>query len=555
MTWANVQALRKSGRFQEAIDLGIQELDGQPDDFKLRTQIDWAFYGLVKTLVSTVVAKLKASQPPPTPTISKIHKELRRFAKQPKRRPDNALSNIIREVCKIAPHFPTFPGLMRWVGIDGLGTEDWQYSQRDENRFPPIALGVARALAKWVKAFPDATAEDIDLALDWIERIHPMAEGDDALWLDWDKVFLLRRIHRHAEAAGILGSVIKAKRNEFWVWAEAARLYVEDQPDLALACACRALECGSDPKFTVNVHRELAQILAERGDFPQASRELATAIYIRQEQGWGIDKELQELISSSWYDPSAPDAVNPRDFYARHSQEALTLCFDSVEVKHATYLGAIVPHQPKESQPGRKVRPLPRFAVRANDGASVSIVGPGVRTSSFKIGEPLTLVMGKQLETKREAIVQISARPHGDMWDCTDTGSGIVIREASDDNRVKIFVNRDVEVGIDNSAWIGHQSLLLGQGVSFHMVINQKNGRVDIFDVKPGPFPDVDVRVVNGRLRRSNKGHAYIGDAFVSSYLVERIPMDLNDVGAVLVYAKHPKEDRYGWRAVAFSDG
>lgn len=73
MTWADVQALRKSGRFQEAIDIGLRDLANDPDDFKLRTQIDWAFYGLVKTLVSTVGAKLKASQPVPVQTISQIH--------------------------------------------------------------------------------------------------------------------------------------------------------------------------------------------------------------------------------------------------------------------------------------------------------------------------------------------------------------------------------------------------------------------------------------------------------------------------------------------------
>ncbi|EOZ3002248.1 DUF7017 domain-containing protein [Pseudomonas aeruginosa] len=555
MTWVDVQALRKSGRFQEAIDIGLQDLANDPDDFKLRTQIDWAFYGLVKTLVSTVGAKLKASQPVPMQTISQIHAELRRFAKQPKRRPDNALSNIIREVCKIAPHFQAFPGFIRWVGNDGLGTEDWQYSQRDENHYPPIALGVARALAKWVKAFHDATSEDIDLALEWIDRIRPVAEGDDALWLDWDKVFLLRRIHRHAEATSILGSVIKAKRNEFWVWAEAARLYAEDQPDLALACACRALECGSDPKFAVNVHRELAQMLAERGDFSQASSELVTAINIRQEQGWGIDKELQELISSSWYDPSAPEAENQKDFYARHSQEALVLCFDSVEVRSATYLGVIVPHQQKEAPPGRKIRPLLRFSVRENGGASVSIVGRGVRVSSFKIGDPVTLVVGKQLESSREDIVQIAARPEGSKWDCTDAGSGVVSRVASEEKRIKIFVNRDIEVGVDDSAWVGSQPPSLGQGVSFRTTQNQKTGRTDIFAVSPGPRPDIDVRVANGHLKRNAKGFAFVDDGFVPPHLVESIPADVNDVTAVLVYAKHPKEERYGWRAVALSAG
>jgi uncharacterized protein HemY len=103
-------------------------------------------------------------------------------------------------------------------------------------------------------------------------------------------------MNRHAEAAEMLGSVIKTKRNEFWVWAEAARLYADDQLDLARACACRALECGSDPKFTVNVHRELAQILAEQEDYSQASRELVTAISIRQEQGWKIDKERKRPV-------------------------------------------------------------------------------------------------------------------------------------------------------------------------------------------------------------------------------------------------------------------
>lgn len=364
---------------------------------------------------------------------------------------------------------------------------------------------------------------------------------------------MLRRIHRHAEATSILGSVIKAKRSEFWVWAEAARLYAEDQPDLALACACRALECGSDPKFTVNVHRDLAQMLAERGDFSQASSELVTAINIRQEQGWGIDKELQDLISSSWYDPSAPEAEDQKDFYARHSLEALVLCFDSVEERSATYLGVIVPHKQKEAPPGRKTRPLPWFSVRENGGTCVSIIGRGVRVSSFKIGDPVTLVVGKQSDSSREDIVQIVARPEGSKWDCTDAGSGVVSRVVSEEKRIKIFVNRDIEVGVDDSAWVGSQPPSLGEGVSFRVTQNQKKGRMDVFAVSPGSRPDIDVRVVHGHLKRNPKGFAFIGDGFVPPHLVESIPADVNDVAAVLVYAKRPKDERYGWRAVALS--
>lgn len=70
------------------------------------------------------------------------------------------------------------------MGFDALGPEDWQYNQLDGNRFPPIALGVVRGLAKWVKAFPDAAQEEIDLALEWIDRVRPEVDRDDALWVD-----------------------------------------------------------------------------------------------------------------------------------------------------------------------------------------------------------------------------------------------------------------------------------------------------------------------------------------------------------------------------------
>jgi len=551
MTWADVQALRKSGHFQEAVDLGLQELANDPDDFQLRTQIDWAFYGLVKNYVSSIVSKLKGGQPAPNAVVNQIHQALRRYARQPKRRPDSALSNILRELSKIAPHLPFFPGFIRWLGFDGLTAEDLQYNQLDENRFPPIALGIARGLAKWMKAFPEAAQEDLDLALEWIDRVRPVAEGNDAIWMDWDKVYLLRRAHRHAEAAGVLGPVIKAKRNEFWVWAEAARLYSEEQPDLALACACRALECGSDPKFTVKVHRELAQMLADRGEFAQASSELASAITLRQEQGWGIDAELQDLINSSWYDPSAQGAERASDFYAHHSQDALILCFDSVEVKPATYLGAIMTKPPRDAQPGWRSRRLPRFAIRESNGASVLIDGWGVRCQNIKVGDPVTLVLGRQRD--RDAIVQVSVRSDGASWDCTDSGKGLVTREAADERRAKVFVDRDIEVEIDGEAWIGAHTPKVGEGVRFRVTANRKTGRRDLFAVEPGPRPDADVKVTTGHLNRNPRGFAFVDDAFVPPFMVKTVSPEVDTVVAVLVYAKHPRKDQYGWRAVAIS--
>jgi len=89
---------------------------------------------------------------------------------------------------------------------------------------------------------------------------------------------LLRQMGDFQGAAELLASVIKTKRNEFWVWAEAGRLYQLEQPELALACFCRALECPAEPKFLVRAHRELAELLAEQEEYAQASREVAMSI-------------------------------------------------------------------------------------------------------------------------------------------------------------------------------------------------------------------------------------------------------------------------------------
>ncbi|MBS0508017.1 MAG: hypothetical protein JSR53_11610 [Proteobacteria bacterium] len=132
---------------------------------------------------------------------------------------------------------------------------------------------------------------------------------------------------------------------------------------------------------------------------------------------------------------------------------------------------------------------------------------------------------------------------------------GLITRVAADGRRTKVFVNRDFELGIDEGAWIGAQHPKVGEGVRFRVTQNRKTGRKDLFTVEPGPRPETDVKVANGNLKRHPKGFAFVEDAFVPPFLVEAIPPDIDSVTAVLVYAKHPKEERYGWRAITISVG
>jgi tetratricopeptide (TPR) repeat protein len=552
VSWEDVQALRKAGRFREAIALALDLLTKQHDR-RVRTQLDWSWYGLIKGLVEAMAIKLKAAQPVPPDDVDRLLLALHDYSNQPAIRPDNPLSNIVREISKVAAHVPDFPDFLRWVDINGLALEDWQYQQRDGKTYRPVAHAAARGLAKWVKAHRGAEPADISLAQEWLDRARPVATGDDALWLDWDRALMLRRLGEYRKAAETLSDVLKAKRGEFWVWAEAARLYAEEQPDLARACFCRALQCGSEDKFTVNVHRELAELLAHEQNYGQASSEVARAIEIRQQQGWSIDPPLQQLIDSAWYDPTADGIEDPKTFYARHSSDALVLCFDQVEAKPATYLGLLIPHPPKDPPPGWKARPLPRFAILDSHRKSISLVGPGLRHIKHEVGAPVTVVVGRQNDDGRATIVQVASRPDGMSWDCTQQGLGVVVREAAPEKPMKVYIGRDSDDVSVDGVWLGKEPAQLGQGVRFQFTENAKNGRRDLFAVQKGPLPDDDVKLVRGRLRRNPKGFAFVDDAFVPPHVVETVAKDVEDVAALIVYAKHPTKDEYGWHAVKLS--
>lgn len=549
MNWQDVQKLRQAGQLKEAHEAALGILAADPADFKTKSQYEWVIFEYIKRIVANMAAALDKGQPIGSRDVDEIMGWMRRYYRHQPRIPEMACSNILGQIAKVGPYLPKFPDMIRWVGCDGLRSEDWKFNEYQGKTYPSLAMNIARALCKWVKAHPDASNKQMGMALDWAERVRETARGDDALWLNWDMAILLRQMDNFQRAAELLAGVIKAKRNEFWVWAEAGRLYQSEQPELALACFCRALECPADPKFLVRAHCELAELLAEQGDYAQASREVAVTIDIRQAEGWPVGREMEALIASPWYDPSAEGAEDAKSFYAKHSSGALALCFDVVETKAATYLGLLIPHVPKEVHPGRKPKLLQRFAIKDAKGRAWSLVGPGMKKLNFEVGSPLSVVIGRQNGEDRQTIVHVAVRQSGKRWDCLEQGMGVVVREAIDGKPMKLFIaGTGDEIGVNDPA---DKSLRAGDGVRFRLARNPKNDRLDAFNVERSELPDKDVKLVHGQLRRNPKGYAFVDDAFVAPSLVDSVDGTIEGVVAVAVYRKHPKEDKRTWRVIS----
>lgn len=552
LNWKDVQELRKQGNIVEGKKLSYDLLEADPRDFRTRSMLEWLIYDELRPAFKVAIEAIKVGKRPQQADLRRIEQALTEFTQLPAQRPGMACSVLLQQLCRIGPEFPRFAAFVRWVGIEGLRQEDWSSQASNDGTWPPLVVSVARALTKWTKA-RDTSFERLEETLQWLDVATPVAEGDDNLWLQWDRAGMLRRLERYDEAVRALSAVIKAKRNEFWVWAEAGRLYETDDPDLALACFCQALLCPSSPEFVAKAHRELAELLAERGEFAQACVEIGIASSIRQEQGWRIGDELDSLMRESWYDPIPSDAQDPKCYYAAHAPLALSLCFDEVETRPATFLGVLKLPPPQDAKPGWKPRPRTRFAVMPEEGKSVSLLGPHLRKTPWRPGEAVSLVLGRQAGQAEETIVQIIRRPDGQPWDFTVSGHGVVAREASETQSMRIFAGRDLgELHADSDS-LSNEEMRLGDGVYFRLTMNPKNGRVDVFAAKPAPLPDVDVKQIQGRLRRADsKGHGFVDDVFVPPNVVKTVSEKVDEVCVVAVYARHP-EKGHSWRAIRIS--
>jgi tetratricopeptide (TPR) repeat protein len=552
MSWKDVQELRKQGKIVEGKKLAYDLLEADSQDFKTRSMLEWLIYDQAKPALGRAAEAVKADKRPQQGDLRSIDQALIEFTQLPAQCPGMATSVVLQQLCRVGPEFPRFAAFVSWVGLEGLREEDLRAQPSNDGTWPALVVLVARTLMKWTKA-RDPSPDRLEETLQWLDAAAPVAQGDDLLWIHWDRAGVLRRLGRYDEAARELSAVIKAKKNEFWVWAEAGRLYHADDPDLALACFCQALQSPSSPEFVAKAHRELAELLAERGEFAQACVEITIASTIRQEQGWRLGNELESLMREPWYNPAPLDAQAPKNYYAAHAPIALTLCFDEVETRPATFLGVLNLPPPKDAKPGWKPRPRTRFAVMPEADKSISLLGAHLRKVPWKPGEPVSLVLGRETGQVEETIVQVVPRAEGQPWDCTVVGHGVVARESSEAQSMRIFAGRDLgELPVDRDAnSVGEFSV--GDGVKFQLTTNPRNGRVDVFAARPASLPASDVKQIHGRLlRATGKEHGLVDDVYVPSHLVKTVGEEVEDVGVVAVYARHP-EKGYGWKALRIS--
>lgn len=549
MNWQEISQIRKNGDYLRARDLARVELQKSPNSPQLKSQIEWTYYSEIKEIAN----KLKQSDSVDQRLVQQLMKTFEDYIRGETRRPEMAFSMIIQLICPYSTQLPDFYNYVKWFGKSALRAEDWEIStyvdkQGIQRRSLPLAYEVARGLCKWTKSAQELHIDQANFCIDWASQARSKLSDEDAIWLDWDAVAVLRRIGNYENASQVLSSVLKLKKSEFWVWAEAARIYQFDQKDLALACFCKAMLCKTEEKFLVTAHLDFAKLLISLEMFDEASFEINQSIKIRNENQWKLPEDLNRLTQNNWFDSDKKDSKLAKEFYEEHASDALSLCFDEIRKVSATYVGQLT-----IKRDGKKPKEFAKFSIK-NGNNFESLLANGFNHLKMKRGAPVLVTLGIQEDSNHNLVVNVVERMDGYEWECTSQQFGIITYISDDSENVKVFLNKDKELKLDPDILRGLKNQIsIGSKLKCFSTLNAKSQRIEISHVELVNSAKItDMKEEKGELRKNPKGFGFVNDIFISPNLIK----DTEDKALIKVqaiFSKQRDKDTYSWKAISVS--
>ncbi len=114
-----------------------------------------------------------------------------------------------------------------------------------------------------------------------------------------------------------------------------------------MTCYLHALQLTGQPSAVVNTRVRLAHLLAIAGRFPDAARQVRTALQVRENAGWKIPDDLVRLARTDWYRSLAKVKDLPPEPDAAEAAEVILFGGEGREIE--TRLGIIDNQNPDRS--------------------------------------------------------------------------------------------------------------------------------------------------------------------------------------------------------------
>lgn len=383
MTSSNrIFALRKEKRFAEALELARAEFPKNKTDIWLLRAYAWVLYDHVDQLVHAHEAKHVH--------IDTFNAQLlifmREFAKIGRSlRGDSAFSQMVRLAVKSSKDWQEFLPFARWVGFDDFTNEDKA----------PFVNGEGKAVDSLQKRFTRAVCrETVTKAADhnsdrdlvqWGQGVmeDALKEDPNDQWINYYQS-KLHMVHGNADLAiKFLTPVLRRQPRAAWPWSQLGEVLEATRPEDALTCYSYATQLAREEQEVAKVRIHLADRLAHVGRFNEAAQQTSLALKYREQHGYNVPQELQQLLTSNWYRKTCESNSFQRLPNAESAAKALLKGLDQ---RRLTYVQGVIDH------------------INAKKGLSYVLTGTdaGVGLMHRKFPKVATLPPGTIVEIGRE---------------------------------------------------------------------------------------------------------------------------------------------------------
>jgi len=369
MSTKEVTTLRKAGKLIEAESLALTLLEQEPDNIWNKRAAAWVYYDFLKQNDQAQdkeaylnylhkVYELQLTNDEDLffkNIVYSISAFIHSLAKEPNNH-YNAVNQVFNYLTYF--HFNTsldeysmllqaflkfkdwngFGNFVRWWDLKNLNPKDFESTEYNGRSMMSLA---EKAHAAYCKSLLKGDLAIVNGFVGGEYVVNPQKIRDYLPMLDqlisehpnykyslYYKAKLLLEIKEYTKAVDALLPFALQKQNDSWVWSLLADAF-NDQPQLQIACNCKALTLKSKPAFLINTRLHLAQLLIDAQHYDKAKFEIETIIKVRQQNNWSVDKEVTALTQQSWYANTQATTDNT-SFYHEHKKLAQDLLYKDI---------------------------------------------------------------------------------------------------------------------------------------------------------------------------------------------------------------------------------
>jgi tetratricopeptide (TPR) repeat protein len=463
-------------------------------------------------------------------------------------KPSDIHSRILERATWVEDRLPNhYIQFVKWWGLENIRYEDrqQQYSQNSGKYFNSLVERIIKALHQAGKKHNEMA----DFL--WISKFigDNYEKFPEQEWFPYYYGKALAKTGNLDAAREIVFPIVRAKQTEFWAWDVLASTYTD--PKTKKACLCKSLLCKvKSDSFRVNVHLELADLLQSEGAYPEAKKEILTAVEIRSKKGWKIPGDLQNLQQHEWFINTEAVASNEAFYksYASDVQDILTA--------RLPWVDALVTGR-REGTKDKK----PLLFVGTGDGQSLDEVP--VNPSKFPHVKELPIGSPVRLKTdtfgNKKIVVAMEERD-GDEWDLLPSTDGVVSHMNNAKEIVHVTTSRKEFRLLHYNRLPDVATLKLGMFVEIKMKKDPKRNRNH-----PVSFRVIDMIPEGNDYYKAFDGHirinewnpfGFVDDHYVTPALIQEFSLEDHDhVSGSSVCEWNERKRKYTWRVIRINGG